>query len=182
MSTDHWYFRPLGPAHRNQLDFPAQVADHLRGLAQSAHPRETGGLLLGWWEAGMPHVHSAVEVSDPDAGRTHWTRHEQAAAHALETALARSAEPGLGYVGEWHSHPANVGPSSVDLRELRTISKQYPHPLVLAVVRRQGTIETRIASRGRLTTHQRIANRAGHHNRSRPDADPLARAGEPDVL
>ena len=37
-----------------------------------------------------------------------------------------AVDPRLGYIGDWHSHPADVPPSRTDLASLRLIS--YLHP------------------------------------------------------
>jgi integrative and conjugative element protein (TIGR02256 family) len=155
-ADDHWFYRPIRRVHRNEVQLPDYVVTRLRTMAEAAHPRETGGLLLGWWEGMMPIVADVIEVPDPRATRTRWTRHEQSAASALEAALTSPRDPNLGYVGEWHSHPADLGPSSRDISELRSISRQYPNALVLAVVRYRGSVESRLARAGRLTTPGRL--------------------------
>lgn len=156
-ADDHWYYRPFSDVHRSALPLAEEAATAIRDLAAAAHPRETGGLLLGWWNEKVPVVRDAIEVLDPRAGHTRWTRHEAAARAALLAAVRAADGSGIGYVGEWHSHPADVGPSSRDIRELQRISRQYPLPLVLAVARRRGPIDVRIARNGRLTTPHRLA-------------------------
>jgi integrative and conjugative element protein (TIGR02256 family) len=131
----------------------------LRGLAESAYPNETGGLLLGWWQDGVPVVNSVAEVPDPNAGRTCWTRDETPAVAVLAAHRRATDNPLLGYVGDWHSHPANLGPSSADLRELRRISRQYTEPLLLLVVRKGGPIDGYRARSGRLLKSADIATR-----------------------
>lgn len=152
MSADeHWWFRPVRAVHRCGLSLSEEAETGLRECAGLSHPCETGGLLLGWWQDRVPVVVAAVEVPDPDAGHHRWSRDEPSAAQALER--VRGAFPAhVGYVGDWHSHPADVGPSSQDLRAIRRASKQFDDPLVLAVARRGGRIDTRLAYRGRLTT------------------------------
>ena len=135
------------------LPVSAEVATTLRALAADAHPRETGGLLLGWWDkpTNLPVVVDVVEVTDPDATGSRWTRDEAGAASALDT-VRRSHPDGIGYVGDWHSHPRNAPPSGADLRALKRISRQYDFPVVLLVVRRDGPISTRLALHGRELT------------------------------
>jgi hypothetical protein len=55
----------------------------------------------------------------------------------------RRLDPRLGYLGDWHSHPADVGPSPTDRESMRTIGRSgdLPRPL-LVVVRRSETIYT----------------------------------------
>jgi hypothetical protein len=40
----------------------------------------------------------------------------------------------LGYVGEWHSHPAPLGASTQDLEELTRISQGTGQPIALIVL------------------------------------------------
>lgn len=152
MSTDdHWWYRLIRNAHRCGVTLDVGLEAELHALAASAHPRETGGLLLGWWQGRVPHVVAAVEVADPDAGRDRWTRDEARAAQALEC-VRRTFPAHVGYVGEWHSHPGDVAPSMQDLRAIRRASRQFDDAIVLAVPRRGGPIDIRLAYRGRLTT------------------------------
>src|SRR4029450_870181 len=88
----------------------ATAADLIARRARQAAPNETGGLLLGWWEGTAVVVAHAVEVPDPDATSSRWTRHEDTAQAALDAALPDPSHPWLGYVGDWHSHPAPVDP------------------------------------------------------------------------
>lgn len=122
----------------------------ITAAAAAAAPRETGGLLVGWWEPQRIVVAHALEVPDPDAGPHGWTRQERAAQCALDAALRKCEHPWLGYVGDWHSHPAPRGASPTDLCSIRRASRQYRHPLLLLVHRADGLLEAQVAARGRL--------------------------------
>lgn len=154
--TEHWFFRPLTPIGHEELDIPNRVAHRMQRIAQCAYPKETGGLVLGWWEGKSPVIHSVVEVSDPAAGPTRWQRNERVATLVLEESLLKTSVAHLGYIGDWHSHPANIGPSATDIAALRRVSRQYPQAVVLLVVREGGFIDTRLAKRGFLTTPRRL--------------------------
>jgi integrative and conjugative element protein (TIGR02256 family) len=117
--------------------------------AMAACPRETGGLLLGWWDSGQVAVRHAVEVPDPHATAYSWSRDEFRAQAALDTTLAEHEHPWLGYVGDWHSHPAACNASAQDLASIRRASRQYHQPLVLLIHRSDDVIETIGAHRGR---------------------------------
>src|SRR5665647_3825349 len=56
VTGEHCLYRPLREVHHSGLSVPAYVEDLLRAYAGTAHPRETGGLLLGWWEQSVPVV------------------------------------------------------------------------------------------------------------------------------
>jgi hypothetical protein len=174
-AADHWYYGSLRNVHRNTLTLSDEAAATVRDLSARAHPRETGGLLLGWWDHELPVVRAAVEVPDPRGGHTSWTRHENTAAAALAAAIATSPAR-VGYIGEWHSHPADIGPGSRDISELRRISRQYQLPVVLAVARHRGPIDVRLARNGRLTSPSHRRGQGGRHCRRLPratGADPM---------
>lgn len=96
--------------------------------------RETGGILLGWRHKGGIHVEQTIEVLDRQAGHTWYRRRHAPAEAALAAVLEHVPEnSALGYVGEWHTHPARVGPSFHDRRELRRISGKTTHEVALLV-------------------------------------------------
>jgi integrative and conjugative element protein (TIGR02256 family) len=122
--------------------------DVIATAATAAHPRETGGLLLGWWDTDKVVVRHAVEVPDPAATTNSWTRDEPHAQAALDAALAEHEHPWLGYVGDWHSHPEPCRASRQDVTSIRRASQQYPEPLVLLVYRADHSFDRVIAHRG----------------------------------
>ncbi|MGW4830805.1 Mov34/MPN/PAD-1 family protein [Amycolatopsis japonica] len=136
----------------NDLDQALQVAAEvtltIAAAAAAAHPRETGGVLLGWWLDERIMVHYAVEVPDPDATQGSWVRDYDTAQVALQEALRDQGHPWLGYVGDWHSHPANFGASSQDLTSIQRAANQYDHPLVLLVHRTDGHVEAVVTTSG----------------------------------
>lgn len=87
--------------------------------------RETGGVLLGWRHDRGVYVHDALVVPDSHAKHTSYRRRHKPASDVLATALSGLADGSpIGYVGEWHSHPAPTGPSWVDRFEMRRISRR----------------------------------------------------------
>lgn len=107
--------------------------------AERAAPRETGGLLLGYGVASDLIVARMIEVEDPTSSRTSYTRREEAAQRALDEARNAESDPNVGYVGDWHSHPAALGASRQDLRQLRDTARHLRRPLGLIVIARQST-------------------------------------------
>ncbi len=139
----------------------AEVSSSITAAAAAANEVETGGLLLGWWEAGNIVARYAIEVADPDATTSSWTRDEERAQQALEGALFDLSHPWLGYIGDWHTHPARCGPSNQDEDSIRQASRGYEQPLLLLVHRADDQIEARVAHQGyirTLTLHQFLAN------------------------
>lgn len=121
----------------------------IAAAAVAAEPFETGGLLLGWWDEGAVVVRYAVEVQDRAATSSGWTRNEHPSQAALASALELYQHPWLGYVGDWHSHPAPCGPSGQDERSIRRASRSFATPLLLLVRRSDGQVDARAARAGR---------------------------------
>ena len=113
------------------------VLPELSAAASAALPRETGGLLLGWWEtrdaAEVIIVRHAIEIADRRATPTSWVRRPRAAQAKLSRALADLGHPLLGYVGDWHSHPQAHTASGRDRASLLDTSLQYEHPVLLLI-------------------------------------------------
>lgn len=146
---------------RVRVRIAANAADTLRRHAQQGRPRERGGLLLGWWSDGDIVIRHAVEVLDPTATSTTWTRHQPAAQQALDETRAQYADPRIGYVGDWHTHPASIGISSTDETAVRRASRQYPEPTALLVVLPDGSLDVRASQAGRLQSAHIVIDHSG---------------------
>ena len=110
------------------------VRQEMKAAANAAAPKETGGLLLGWWDdQGGVVIRHAVEVPDRRATRTSWTRRQRPVQRALTQALKDLDHPLLGYVGDWHVHPKQCGASRRDRASIVKTSKQYDQGIVLIV-------------------------------------------------
>lgn len=130
------------------------VRAELDNLAAAASPRETGGLLLGWWEAHMIVVRHAIEVPDGRATRTSWSRRPRKAKRILRDTLAQLEHPLLGYVGDWHSHPETCDASATDILSLTQTSEHYERPLLLLVHLPGQRLDIRVAHGGRIHGHR----------------------------
>ena len=101
--------------------------------AQAALPSEVGGILVGVRSRGEPWVTHAPAMRS--TGESRLTFAIPRGARPLAVDELRSVDPRLGYVGEWHSHPGDVGPSYQDRRTMRHISlsrdAECPEPLLL---------------------------------------------------
>lgn len=116
------------------IEVAATAAAGLRAAAHAALPNETGGILLGWRTASGLHVAQAPEVADPGATKHGYQRNFDAAQSLVTSALAhQSADSPLGYIGEWHSHPAPVAASHADLRWVRRLASDLGGPIGLVV-------------------------------------------------
>lgn len=132
------------------VDVYPDTQEEIAAAAAASYPRETGGLLLGWWQAGRVVARHAIEVPDPGATSNSWTRVQADAQAALDTAIGQLQHPWLGYVGDWHTHPGPCRASTQDIASIRRASRQYPEPLVLLVHGTNGTLDHVVAHKGRV--------------------------------
>lgn len=116
-----------------------QTLDRLHLLCGARLPDETGGILLGYRTAGEIVVVDTLEVPDSKAHRFGYIRRRAPAQRLLDTYLA--AEPpssDVGWVGDFHSHPADQSASRTDLRTLRRNARADGSPLALLVIAHAG--------------------------------------------
>lgn len=110
-------FHRLGRLRPEDLPRTVDVSEwaqrELRRLAEAALPNETGGVLVGCMIDDRPVVTDVVEIHDETATERHYRVPEGATANAVAAARQRDAR--LGYLGEWHSHPAGSEPSTLDV-------------------------------------------------------------------
>jgi len=115
---------------------------HLRSRARAtilqaglrADRHETGGILVGFRDGQNIIVTRAIEVPSPNA-TSHSYRSDHTVAQ-IELERDRSNHPAdllSGYVGEWHTHPAPVGPSWIDRVSIGRIAWRAEAPIALVV-------------------------------------------------
>lgn len=107
--------------------------------ASTSHPSETGGVLLGVRTGRSPWITHAVEVESATRGPRHYCLPAGSTTALVDE--MRRVDSRLGYMGEWHVHPADVGPSPTDRATMRALAKRQNgrsrHP-ILIVARRCG--------------------------------------------
>jgi integrative and conjugative element protein (TIGR02256 family) len=103
-------------------------------LALAALPRETGGILVGWHEEAIVVVAGMLAVPDKKAGRRHYVRNHKHAQKVLDAHRHTCDDDRVGYVGEWHSHPAPQPPSSVDYNALAELTRDTSDQVALVVL------------------------------------------------
>lgn len=109
----------------------------MRTAADAAHPLESGGILVGVYVDGRPWVTRAIELASTDRGHNHYRIPGDATQPAVKAARAEDSR--LGYLGDWHSHPADSGPSPTDLASLALVSyrrPRRPNPTMVVIRRR----------------------------------------------
>jgi integrative and conjugative element protein (TIGR02256 family) len=121
---------------------PASLLRYIATAAEEWAPKETGGILAGYWstkhtECVVTHVIGAGPTADHrETGLTPDTGYQES---ELDRIFAESGGASV-YIGEWHSHPNSPAiPSPADRSTLRRIAlysaAQAPRPLVLIVDR-----------------------------------------------
>jgi hypothetical protein len=98
------------------------VEEQLRALRQQAFPDETGGVLLGYYDLNIKAVVVVAGLPAPpdsEASPGSFERGIAGLGEAVQDAGERTAGM-VGYIGEWHSHPAghSASPSRHDLEQL----------------------------------------------------------------
>ncbi|HEY4269500.1 MAG TPA: SAVED domain-containing protein [Galbitalea sp.] len=108
--------------------------DLITAVTCESLPLENGGILLGYHEGANIVVTHALVVTTHAASTNRYVRDDvQANALLREFLAARDPDDPTGYVGEWHSHPAPLGPSSIDLNAIRATAKATAAPVALIV-------------------------------------------------
>ena len=103
------------PDETISLILPDAMIEAMRAESERGLPNETGGVLIGHVDAAGFTVITAVVGPGPRAVRTR-TRFRRDGEYAQKEVDRVHGESGGrdDYVGEWHSHPASVGPSGID--------------------------------------------------------------------
>ena len=130
--TDPNASREPGPA--SCLLVSAQARDALRAAARRSVSKEHGGILIGYRHGNDIAVDDILEVPDATAGRTNYLRRENPARQALSEYLERiGSDDVIGYVGEWHTHPAPLPPSPTDQHAMRAMTRKNRNSVALVV-------------------------------------------------
>ncbi len=113
--------------------------DGILSAAREHHPNEIGGVLIGVEAERRPWVTRAVTVSPQRTTPVYYEIPAGARRRAVRS--CRRSDSRLGYLGDWHSHPADVAPSSKDRETMAALAADRdsgcPRP-VLLLARRRG--------------------------------------------
>jgi proteasome lid subunit RPN8/RPN11 len=126
-----------------------QAAELIIAAAHDAHPDETGGVLIGVQIGSRPWVTEAVLVPSEKSSPVYYEL--PAGARQFLIDHARISDPRLGYIGDWHSHTFDIGPSQIDRATMaglvaRDTDCRRP---VLMIARRRGQVY-------QLEAHQQV--------------------------
>lgn len=91
-------------------------------IEASAHavPFETGGILLGVRTPDGLWITEAIEMQTEKRSRRSFVIPRDSTKALVDK--RRSHDSRLGYIGDWHSHPSQLGASSIDLRTLARLA------------------------------------------------------------
>jgi integrative and conjugative element protein (TIGR02256 family) len=140
---------------RQQVLVAREALDAAVEVGSAALPRETGGILLGFRIPDGLVVTRFLLVEDTGSSTHSYLLRRRPAQRQLD-AVRRHAGSAVGYVGDWHTHPKDVGPSRCDVRSIAAACRDAGGPVVLIVLSYTGS---KLAH-----THARIASRTnpGH--------------------
>jgi len=120
------------------IDVTSDAWAEMTEIADRATPIETGGILLGYRSGRSVRVLGAAEVTDPNATEASFVLRRDAAQARLDEIRDHFPEGSpVGFVGDWHVHPRNSPPSSVDRRSITRLGRHYRRRVVSIVVVRQ---------------------------------------------
>jgi len=114
-----------------------QAITAMNEAARRAHPKETGGILLGVYVNDRPWVTHSVQIESAEPRHNFYRLPSGARPRIVDELRKKDAR--LGYLGEWHSHPANIGPSLKDKLSMTRIAlhskTNCPNPLLIVAIR-----------------------------------------------
>jgi integrative and conjugative element protein (TIGR02256 family) len=127
---------------RAMIWLPALEYDAMIAEAGRSAPKETGGLLLGYWADDQMTVPVITTVIGAGPQATHdedrFVPDHDFQSQQVERASIRSGKR-LWYLGDWHSHPcaSSAYLSTLDKRTLRTIAEAEdayaPRPIMIVL-------------------------------------------------
>lgn len=97
-----------------------EAAYDARAAAEAAVPFEIGGILVGAVTRDGVWISDFVTILGRDRHHARFAI-PSGTTHAAVDA-ARQIDDRLGYIGDWHTHPADIGPSGIDLATLRHLA------------------------------------------------------------
>lgn len=105
----------------------------IRDAAREALPDETGGVLVGVSVDERPWVTEAILVPSPKSSPVYYELSGAERRAAVDGARGRDRRQG--YIGEWHSHTYDTGPSPLDRKTMARLAGEDGgdggHPVLL---------------------------------------------------
>lgn len=132
--------RAARPRRRESVEIAHAVLAAMRAEAERGLSNETGGVLVGYREPSGAVI--VVHATGPGPKAVHTPirfQRDGDYAQAEVDRLHAASDGRHDYVGEWHTHPAPIGPSGVDREGMAWISDNpaygTPEPLLVILQR-----------------------------------------------
>lgn len=157
------------------IELSGEAHETIASSTAKALPDETGGILLGY-RVGRDFTVTNALVVEGKRTNTSYLRDDVEANRLLAEFLKdRTPTDPVGYIGEWHTHPGDVGPSSQDISSIRDIAKQQQDPLILLVysVGASWTYSGRVAKRRPLIQPKTALAKVSYPPSRFPELEPL---------
>ena len=119
----------------SELLISETAAAELTRHAEESHPIETGGILIGVFAGDRPWITRAIEIPSANRSKLHYVLPAGSTIGTVDR--AREEDERLGYLGEWHAHPRDAGPSPVDEATLHGLCTVVGTDTVLVLARRR---------------------------------------------
>ena len=106
----------------NSFCISEEASKYIEMESNQWHPLETGGILVGQFENSIAVVDNAI---GPGRVAQHDERNFKRDGDYSQTKLdqmVRLSNGTFDYIGEWHSHPREAPPSSVDFRSMQWVA------------------------------------------------------------
>jgi hypothetical protein len=132
-NVDTW----VAPKSGATVELPETCLDAMRDLCSDAHPRETGGILVG--NIVDEATTRVVRARDPPRDSTHGPTTFHRGTEGVDEYLREARDSmGIRYLGEWHYHPSSspqMGPQDRDEMNEITSNDDYgrPNPVLFIV-------------------------------------------------
>jgi proteasome lid subunit RPN8/RPN11 len=128
-----------------------RAAAAIKDLATIATPFETGGIVAGVATDGGVWITTVVEIPVPQRRRSKYE--VPAGVTPMVIRELRKRDSRLGYIGDWHSHPADASVSDVDLRTLSVLTSSRANARRLILIARAKGLTWTIEAWGRRGRH-----------------------------
>lgn len=146
----------MKPSQGSVVVVTEKALQNMRKAGRRALPRETGGIVLGFRLDDQVVITRALLV--PDLASTGHEYELRTAAATAQLLVVRAQLPEVvGYVGDWHTHPADVPPSRTDIASLKAAARKATDVLALLVVSFRGAEAANVYARlGRRSADRRF--------------------------
>lgn len=116
------------------IELSPAAARAIIGATVTGLPHEAGGILLGYGQGIRTVVTDVLVMASSRPSFDRFVRDDVAANELLAEYRSRpNANDAIGYVGEWHSHPSSVGPSSIDRAAILDTARSGGREVALVV-------------------------------------------------